>query len=182
MKKTFLFLTFFAVSALAFIGCKKNDNEPVNYLQVGDTTIYLSDGNIVYYGASTETAWNYDLEFVSSNIALSAGNYGIPDYTGEGTRFCFELFSSSSDRLMDGDYTFIDWGTHVAGRYDACTYSFDYNFYDTFTNHVVVEGTLSVKDAGNEFEIGFNGKDEQGKVVKMYYKGLLNYYDLQESK
>ena len=52
------------VLAFTVSGCKKDDG-PANYLQVGDTTIALSDGNVKFYGTYSPTTYNFDLDFVS---------------------------------------------------------------------------------------------------------------------
>lgn len=163
------------IISLAVSGCKK-DEEESNYLQVGDKTVTLSDGNIKYYGDYSATSWNFDLDFVSPEITLSTDESGNPDYTGVGARVYFEVYSASSTKLNDGDYTYLNDGTYAAGTYDEFSYTYDYNGDYTIVDGY--EGTLTVKNNGNNsFVIDFSGKDENSNVVKLHYNGTLHYYD-----
>jgi len=168
---------------LVFSGCKKNEKESVNYLQVGDTTIYLSDGNKLYFGQTSDNTYNFDIELVSSNIALSTNPNGFPVYTGKGTYLYFEVFTSSSSSLADGEYTFFfDANTSPAGTYDAIKYSFEYAYETDYNFHFVTEGTLTIKNIKGGMEVSFTGENAMGEDVKMYYKGVLNYYEILEGK
>jgi len=168
---------------LVFSGCKKNEKESVNYLQVGDTTIYLSDGNKLYFGQTSDNTYNFDIELVSSNIALSTNPNGFPVYTGKGTYLSFEVFTSSSSSLANGEYTFFfDGNTSPAGTYEGCKYSSEFVYETDYNYQIITEGILTVKNIKGGMELSFVGETAQGEDVKMYYKGALNYYEFLEGK
>lgn len=173
-------LVVILILGFAVSGCKK-DKEELNYLQVGDTTIYLSDGNIKYYGNYEGSDYNFDLDFVSSNIVLSTSETnGNPVYTGTGTRIYFETYSGSATELVNGDYTFLNDQTCPAGTFDRCSYSFEYN-YDALFNYISIDnGTMSFKNSDGSYVINFEGTDPLGNIVKMHYSGSLTYYDRSE--
>ncbi len=163
------------VLGLAFSGCKKDKDDSPNYLQVGDTIVYLSDGNIKYYGAYSATSYNFDLDFVSKEIVLSTDGSGDPDYTGVGTRVYFETYTSSSTALLSGNYTFLDDDSYAAGTWDYSYYMFDYN--GGYNEVYIEEGTITVSNKNDSFVIDFSGKDTEGEIVKLHYSGSLHYYD-----
>jgi len=71
--------------SLTFAGCKK-DEPTVSYLQAGDVTSTLTQGNLIYYGESTyggSPYYSYYLEFFSQGIDLGTDNSGYPTYSGQ---------------------------------------------------------------------------------------------------
>jgi len=163
-----LMILGFAVS-----GCKKDkDEEAINYLQVGDTTIYLSDASLRYYGStySSAGAYNFDLKLVSSEVTMN--DDGSTTNPGNGTEVYFETFTDNSSNLIDGDYDFVNDGTEPAGSYDEGSYTFDSNFWIDFT-----EGTLSVKNTTDGYIIDFTGTDTEGTAVKFNYTGPITIHD-----
>ena len=159
----------------------------MNYLQVGDTTIYLSDGNKSYFGKTSDNSYNFDIELVSSNIVLSTSTNAnadeYPVYTGTGTYLYFEAYTSSSSSLADGEYTFFyDGETHPAGTFDVCKYSSEFVYETDYSYQIITDGTLTVKNIKGGMELSFVGKTPMGEDVKMYYKGALNYYEFLEGK
>jgi hypothetical protein len=183
MKLIKLALLLVAILGLAVSGCKKDDAE-ANYLQVGDTTIVLNDGNIKYYGIYGTATYNFDIDFVSPEIVLSSGSDGVtPTYTGTGSKIYFETYTGSATELLSGSYTFLDDGNYSDGTFDYSHYAFDYNSSDGGTRVYIENGTLTVKALGGyKYDIKYSGLDENGVAVKMHYKGTLTYYDRSEKK
>jgi hypothetical protein len=168
------------VLGLGLTGCGK-DGESGNYLQVGDTTITISDGNLKYYGSYSATTYNFDLDFVSPEITLS-NNSGEPTYTGTGTRIYFETYTTSSTAPGNGTYTFDDSGDYLNLTYDYCYYSFNYSYSASYSSVDVEDGDLSIKKTSSGYEVNFKGTDLNGVKVKLHYAGALTYYDRSENK
>jgi len=167
-----LMILGFAVS-----GCKKDkDEEAINYLQVGDSTIYLSDASLRYYGTgySSAGAYNFDLRLVSSEVTI--GDDGSTTNPGNGTEVYFETFTDNSANLIDGDYDLVTDGTEPAGSYDEGEYTFDDDIWVSFD-----EGTLSVKNTSSGYIINFTGADTEGNAVKFNYTGAITIYDVSSS-
>jgi len=170
------------VLAFTVSGCKKDDG-PANYLQVGDTTIALSDGNVKFYGSYSPTTYNFDLDFVSPEIVLSTDESGNPVYTGIGTRIYFETYSKESAAPGDGKYTFLDDGNYTEFTYDYSYYSFNYDWNGgSWASTYIESGDLTVKKTSGGYIVDFKGTDENGVAVKLHYKGALTYYDRSSSK
>jgi hypothetical protein len=167
-----LFVTMF--SGLTLAGCTKEESG--NYLQVGDTTIVLSDGNLKYFGPKSATTYNFDIDLVSPEIVLSS-NGGVPLYTGKGSRICFEIFTSVKTSPGNGSYTYDAYSNSADKTFDYCYYSFDYTSTDIFSVVYVENGTLNIKNTTTGYEINFNATDQKGKRVKIHYVGALTYYN-----
>jgi|WetSurMetagenome_2_1015567.scaffolds.fasta_scaffold00237_11 hypothetical protein len=167
-----LFVTMFFGLILA--GCSKEESG--NYLQVGDTTIVLSDGNLKYFGPTSATTYNFDIDLVSPEIVLSS-NSGVPIYTGKGSRICFEIFTTGKTSPGNGSYTYDAYSNSVDKTFDYCYYSFDYTATDIYSSIYVESGTLNLKSTTSGYEINFSGTDHIGKRVKIHYVGALTYYN-----
>jgi len=168
------------ILGLALTGCGK-DEESGNYLQVGDTTIVLSDGNVKYYGPYSPTTNNFDFDFVSPEITLS-NESGTPTYTGTGTRIYFETFSKESTDPGNGTYTFDDSGGYADLTFDYSYYSFEYNDQGLYTVINIKDGNLSINKTTSGYEVSYKGTDENGVKVKLHYKGALTYYKRSSTK
>ena len=168
------------ILGLALTGCGK-DEESGNYLQVGDTTIVLSDGNVKYYGSYSPTTYNFDFDFVSPEITLSNVS-GEPTYTGTGTRIYFETFTKESTDPGNGTYTFDNSGSYGDLTFDYSYYAFEYNYEGMYTSVDIEDGDFSVKKTSTGYEINFKGTDENGLKVKLHYAGALTYYNRSNAK
>jgi len=168
------------ILGLTLAGCGK-DKESGNYLQVGDTTIVLSDGNVKYYGSYSPTTYNFDFDFVSPEITLSTEE-GDPVYTGTGTRIYFETFTKESTDPGNGTYTFDDSGDNADLTFDYSYYAFEYNYDGMYTSVEIEDGDLSIKKTSTGYEINFKGTDVDGLRVKLHYAGALTYYDRSDAK
>jgi len=171
------------VLAFAVSGCKK-DEGPSNYLQIGDSIITLSGGNIKYYGLYSQenSTYDFDIDLVSKDITLSTDDAGKPVYTGVGTRIYFETYSTEKAAPADGEYTYLDDGSYSNLTYDWCFYAKDYDWaHGSWTPNDIQSGTLTVEKIAGGYIIDFSGTDINEVPVKLHYKGTLNFY-IQEQK
>lgn len=180
-KKNFLWLYPLIILGLLFIisnSCKKDkddDEETKNYFKVGGEYTELSGGSLLYYGTDDwYEGYNFDLYLASSGI--EGGEEGC---TGSGVLIYYELFSSSSTSLANGDYLFDDESDIcLEGTFDEGSYSLDYNCEDDEGSWVeFVSGKLVVNKNGSEYVLNISGKDEYGNTITGYYKGLITKYD-----
>jgi len=168
------------VLGLTLAGCGK-DGESGNYLQVGDTTIVLSDGNVKYYGSYSPTTYNFDFDFVSPEITLT-NESNTPTYTGTGTRIYFETYTTESAEPGNGTYTFDDSGSYADLTFDYSYYSFNYSDEGVYSSVYIENGDLSIKKTSSGYEVNYKGTDENGVKIKLHYAGPLTYYNRDTSK
>jgi hypothetical protein len=167
------------VLSFLFSGCKKDKEETVNFMQVGDVNCTLTDGNVIYSGSFTydaTTIYVYNFFLVSNGIVLSHSGTGTPVYDGEGVMVFFSLYSSESPRPANGDdYEFHVWSTD----HNAMNLGYYYLNYSAtkISGKYFVSGTVTVSGSDNVYTINYEGTDESGAEVTLQFSGELNYYD-----
>jgi hypothetical protein len=180
-KKKIIWLFPLIITGLLFVlsnSCKKDkdDNEETkNHFKVGGEYTELGDGVLLYYGEDDwYEGYNFDLYLVSTGIEGDAEGC-----TGSGVLIYYELFSSSSTSLANGDYLFDDQSDICPeGTFDEAFYSLDYDCENDEGSSVeFVSGKLVVNKSGSDYILNISGKDEYGNNITGYYKGPLTKYD-----
>lgn len=186
MKKLFkVFIGIFVFSSL-LIGCSDDDDQDKNNeLKVEDVTYSLEDGLLLNAG---EDDGSYDFEWdgyyhMLALVSFEMDTENVP--AGEQIIF-FNMFSSNAASLDSGDYTFDLTSPFAVKTFTASGYSvnFDPDIEDPDDLMedlvLITSGTVSVGKNGSTYEINANCKDINGKTVKAYYKGTLDYYDYED--
>lgn len=165
------------LASALLMSCEKDDKtETKNYLKIGDTEYELSVGSLDNYGTSTyHEGYNTDLHLLSKGLDFNEDG----GFVGMGTRIAFEMFSKTGLALDNTEYVFNSTEPYTIGTFDWGRYYINYNAEsgNSEVSKSINEGTVKVSKKGEEYTITINAKDEDGKIVKGFYKGKLNYYD-----
>jgi hypothetical protein len=179
MKNLLKVFTGTLILSLLFSGCKKDEEETVNFMQVGDVNCTLADGNIIYSGSTIideTTIYVYNFILVSKGITLSRSGTGTPVYDGDGVLVFISLYSSGSPRPANGDdYVYHEWSLNhnaLSSGYYYLSYAATKDAGKAFTN-----GTVTVSGSNNVYTINYEGTDESGTEITLQFSGELNYYD-----
>lgn len=181
-----VFIGIFVFSSL-FIGCSDDDDDQNknNELKVEDVTYNLEDGLLLNAG---EDDGSYDFEWdgyyhMLALVSFDMDTENVP--AGEQIIF-FNMFSSNATSLDSGDYTFDLTSPFTVKTFTASGYSVNFDPEvedpdDLMEDLVLItSGTISVSKNGSTYEINANCKDINGKTVKAYFEGTLDYYDYED--
>jgi hypothetical protein len=166
--------------SLVFAGCKKDDEEPDNYLHAGDANCVLTHGNLIYNSSSTHNStpfYVFGIELFSQGVTLSTSGTGHPVYSGSGVGVYISLFTSESPRPADGDdYVYHEWSATNNHALSEGYYSLDFVGSKSTYNYFA-DGTVTVHSHRDEYIITFKGNDDSGTAIELQYTGKLKYYD-----
>jgi hypothetical protein len=189
MSKIFkLFLGAIIITTIiASVSCnpdKEGEEEPgvtPNHMTYNGKDYELTKGTIENYGELASGTFNNDIMIMSGYTVHDASGE-IDSLSGTGYLLYFEMFSSQGEKLDIGDYVYEadSMGMVKTFDYAQVAVNYDLSLPDGGTGSVlkdITAGTAKVGISGNEYEINFSGKDEDGVAVSFYYKGSLKYYD-----
>jgi hypothetical protein len=156
---------------LTAISCSKDEATKKNHMKFDNTEYDISKGIIKYYGQYNQSppSYNFDIYLFSSGI-----NYDGSAFSGTGTYFYLEMFSSSSAELVSGTYTFNSLSENP-NMFDYGVLRLNYNT-ELQVNHLVSSGTVKIVKTDAVYEITIDCISN-GKSLTGYYKGTLNYYN-----
>jgi len=178
MKKTFLFLAFFAVAAFTFMGCKKEDETPESYILVGENKFIISGGDIIFEGMTPTkyiTTYSYSISLNTSGLTYSSWDGYNPSYSGNGVLTLFHLRTTNSAKPAEGDYPLTgasSEGYRCSGAGYEVGYStawYNMSEFDT--------GKITIAIEGDTYTLNYEGNDEYGVTVKLFFTGKLAYHD-----
>lgn len=182
MRKTYHYFTGLILINMGFACCAVDDSQdPIltNHLKIDAIDYELSSGVLQNYGSGgSYEGVNLDLMLFSRNLSISTD--GEETLTGSGEIIYFELFTSNSTSLDNGDYTFHNTPPYPIGTFSYGIYAIGWDSDENVEEGIVeiTSGTVSVNKKGDEYEITLACKDAEGKDVTGYFKGRLQYYDL----
>lgn len=178
MKKSFLFLAFFAVAAFTFTGCKKDDETPESYILVGEDKYIIAGGDIIFEGMTPtkyETTYDYTISLVTSGLTYNSWDGYNTSYSGNGVHALFHLRTLGSAKPAEGDYS-LTVTSPVGNRCTGGGYEVDYstawdniNEFDT--------GMVNISIDGDTYTLTYEGDDEYGVTVKLFFTGKLTFHD-----
>lgn len=163
---------------LFFASCKKDSptqEKSTNSLKVDGIEYEISKGILMNYGGDG-TKFNIELDLFSSGIIVHE-LLGLPDsVSGAGHGIVFNIYSSSSDKLTLGEYSYNK--SNQSGSFDDAYYVLNWDIAQQPTIDLIQIniGTIKVIKSGLEYELSFTGTDASNKVISVYYKGSLKYY------
>lgn len=178
MKKTFLFLAFFAVAAFTFMGCKKEDETPESYILVGEDKYIISGGDLFFEGVTNTkylTTYEYAISLNTSGLTYNSWNGYNPSYSGNGVLAQFNLRTENSAKPAEGEYPLNETspeGNRCTGGGFETGYSTAWNNMSEFDT-----GSLTITIEGDTYTLNYEGDDEYGVTVKLFFAGKLTYHD-----
>ncbi|MEI6575191.1 MAG: hypothetical protein WCO63_03340 [Bacteroidota bacterium] len=172
-------ITLVLIAGMLFFSCKKDKTEDTKKNQVtyNGTGHPLDKGVIVHWQFKAE-GHATTLVFVSPEGTFHTTGTSFDSITGtNGTGLAIALYSSDSVNLAEGTYTYDTTGNNTAGTFVRASMVLNYNFgTDDGTEVLGFGGAVTVKKVGTDYEITYSGADETGKVIELYYKGILKDY------
>lgn len=154
MKK---FIPFIAVAMFAVAGCGKDEMTGTATVAGSDYEIKLAEA---YWWWDTDNWSNVELMLYTSYYEKEGDYYG--DY------FYIDLY-------WDGEVR--DWlreGTYTLGDDVLDCVEFDYDD-DTVQDISAEQGTLTISETKNGYDIVFSGTDTEGRPMEFNYSGPLNF-------
>lgn len=174
MKNLKLLILLVSISLVSF-SCGSDDDgdggstSGSGVLVYGDTEYQLKSGVIEDYGEYSNGVYNFDISLVDSGLRVVDGETVPTNDTFSGVYF--ELFTSNSQDLVEGVYTF---GNGIgAGTYGSAEVIIDAAFEDDYDAFDINSGTFTVLDDGSSYEFEFEGTVSNGTSFSGYYTGSL---------
>jgi len=173
------------MTTITFVSCEKDEEEEVtppvvvlkSHIKYDNTEYPLAAGYLENYGLEDST-YNTDLVLLSSGFTVHESNGEIDSLSGTGDGIIFEMYSSQGDKLDIGDYIYDENETYASKTITYGDLVLNYSIADeTGFEASLEDGKVTVISNGAEYELSFEGTDENGKAVSGYYKGTLKYYD-----
>ncbi len=175
MKKTFLFLTLIVVAAFTFTGCKEDDDAVESYLMAGEDKYIIVGGDVFFEGADpmNVNTHQYSISLVTGGLTYTSWDGYNPSYSGNGVLALFHLRTTGATQLADGDYSLtLTEGNWCSGGGYEIDFSSAWNNVSEFET-----GILTLSISGDTYTIDFQGEDEYGIAVEIFFTGKLTYHD-----
>ncbi|SDG68288.1 hypothetical protein [Winogradskyella thalassocola] len=138
-------------------------------LVYGDTEYQLKSGVIEDYGEYSNGIYNFDISLVDSGLRIVDGEAVPTNDVFSGVYF--ELFTSNSQDLAEGVYTF---GNNIeGGAYSYAEIIIDATVDEDYDAFEINSGTFTVLDDGSSYEFEFEGTVSNGASFSGYYTGSL---------
>ncbi|MEI6575190.1 MAG: hypothetical protein WCO63_03335 [Bacteroidota bacterium] len=172
------------VTGLLFFSCKKDktDDTKKNQVTYNGTNHSLDKGIIVHFAWKTE-GYLTVLVLVSPEGVIHTTGTQFDSISGtNGSGITIGLFSSDSAHLAEGIYPYDTTGNMTAGTFNGASLALNFHF-GTPDGMMVpgLGGAVIVKKIGTDYEISYSGVDKTGKVIDLYYKGVLKDYLMAKS-
>lgn len=168
-------IALLSILALSIVSCKKDDDSPTSqsetYFEYDGKTYGLSDGLFIRYGEHSNSVCEFDI-FMYSGLQI----YNVDSVTGSGNYVGFLICSIDPD-IGSGNYThsdidFVDetwrFGRFVLNWIEGAGTQ---NYITIKTGNIVINNNSGV------FDISFECKSEDGKILKGRYKGIPAIWD-----
>lgn len=186
-------ISVFLICILVFSCNKDEDNETPpqkSYFVFNGIEYVLSAGILENFGkdADTSDGWDYDgnnldLSLVSNGIIITNSGDTMFDVSGAGQVMYFQMYTSNSSYLDNGEYNFDATSPFPVGTFDAGDFSINWDENNPNNDWIELSsGKLTVNRSGSTYEISINCTDQNGEIVTGYYKGALKYYDYESSQ
>jgi hypothetical protein len=179
--KTFLHtLAAILLLCFTFAGCKKdsdksnNEVTTKNSVKVDGVEYDLSQGYLEYYGGDG-SGYKFQLYLASHGISINGHESVLDSASGIGHIINFQIYSSRSDELAPGNYTYSTSG--LAGTYKLAGLALNCDASQLIAFLTITSSGIKVVKNGSEYELSFTGTDLYNKPISCYYKGSLKYYD-----
>jgi hypothetical protein len=186
MKNLLLSISIIFSMSMLFSSCDKNEDDFIsnNYLKIDNSTYDLSSGILDYFASEIE-----DENCVSYCATLGLYTDGFitddaiatDDVYGKGHLIIFSMTTSSSEKLVDGTYTFSELIPSPTMTFDEGFYLINYELSENQdideaeSGGVVKDGKILVSKTDDEYTIEIDCVGENGETITGYYEGKLRY-------
>ena len=181
IKGASLFIILSLTAGLILTSCKKDKEEVVSYIDINTEHYILSSSDLSYTGVGLDITivyHHYSLYLLTSGVSIASWSGRDPVYSGDGLMVQFNLSSTDSGKPAAGEYPFNEvnadgnrlvgagWATITSGiRGEA-------NEFSTGIPELTYDGgTIAIK---------YNGTDEYGKTISLFFSGVPVFYDLSD--
>lgn len=183
LNKNLILLIFF-VSLFVF-SCNDDETDDNPDVQIGDSFFSLngteytmaSTGGLENYGElpGEYDGTNLDLILVSNATGIENDDDGQNAIARSDNYLDLEMYSSSSERLSAGQYTFSSSSSHPAFSFSDVDYEIDEA--DT-GSQLIVGDEVNVDITNGQYKITFALLGEDGKTVSGSFNGQLIMYPI----
>lgn len=192
MKKSmFKIVLSLLIMSVFFGSCKKDKDEDNNnttannYFEVNGVKYILSKGTLENYGKDMDPGdgWDYqgyniDLVLFSSGLVVTNQGDTMFNVSGKGQAIYFELFTTDSTFLANGDYSYSTSQPFPTGTFDYGDYSINLDADNGTADWIEIKsGTVKISRTGNTYQITINCTDSDGKTITGKFEGTLMYFD-----
>lgn len=163
-------LLFLISFTLLYTGCKKDEDEKKNEVTYNEGKYPIANAKIIDLGQS-----NYVLGLSSSGLTWDIGTAGY-DINGTGTILLFQLLGNIEGELPNGTYFFSasSEANPMTIYYSLLFFNFDFSNL-VGTQSYITSGKIDIQINASKGEITINTSDPSGNGVKGYYKGLIEF-------
>ncbi len=174
------FILFFIIIIAVSCGDDDSVDEPAvsndGYLKVGSEEFTLRSGALVEYGSYEGSVFDFVLNLFSSDFTLNDEEPVFEDNVITG--ISIDLYVNSPFDLVETDYQKVDFDQVSGNTFQAMDLAIDYDMEnESGTTRQIVDGTFTVMSSGPNYELEFNGTDNEGNEVEFYYSGQLTEVD-----
>jgi len=181
IKVASLFIILSLTAGLILTSCKKDKEEVVSYIDINTEHYTLFSSDLGYTGVGSDiniVYHQYSLYLMTSGVSIASWSGRDPVYSGDGLMAQFNLSSTDSEKPAAGEYPYNEvnadgnrlvgagWFTITAGSRG------EFNEFST--------GIPEVTYDGSTMSITYNGTDEYGKTISLFFSGVPVFYDLSD--
>lgn len=130
--------------------------------------------------ATNPSVFQYELDLCGPGITYDTD---MDDYVGKGNVIAITLYSTSTDSLKAGTYTFDD-SNQAPFTFEVSGLILNYDI-DAETDegiYVITSGTIKISRMGDDYKIIFDLTDLEGTPIKGQFYGPLDYHDFFSKK
>jgi hypothetical protein len=177
MKKTISKLLMIFIAGLLIFSCDKKKEEitPANQMEYNGKKYDLSQGLWSSEVDDSKGIEELNLVLATSSLKIKQVNGKFDSVDGIITGASLIVYMKKGTKGLDaGEYTA---DSNDEGKpntfYGGIMVNFDTNTLDGEALSTIEIGKFTVKNNGSIYEITLDGTDEEGKTVKLFYKGEL---------
>ncbi len=163
--------------SLAFLSCSKDHTDRKNEMSFNKQNYDLIDGVVQNYGDMSL------LLFTTEGVIITYDDDNDLDLEGKGIIFYIAL-DNNDFRFAEGEYNYD--GSVGPGKFGVFTVDFDNQEMDFINLFEAKSGTIDILKAEivsetetqieKDVKIKIEIKDKDGKILKLYYKGLMKLH------
>jgi hypothetical protein len=161
MKRTLKHTAMLMLAALMFTACSKDDDNN-NNINVDTSKNYVQYNGTNYTIGQSQLVDDYEDWYENGTYG-----YGIRLFIENSEEMVEVDFLLANSTIPEGSKTYNYSNSHQAGTMDAFFYDIG---SDSNPNGTLTSGSAMISKNGNTYEISFNVKLPDGKIVLGHYK------------
>lgn len=189
MKKLKILFAAIAALCVIFFACSDDDdnntnpNTVQNKMNFNNLDYELTNSVLVSYSKLKTESHSHLMIFHTSGISIPTTDDGyilLQAANGTGSGISFDIFSTSSEYLDDGVYTYDPEYSETAGTFSEgeVFVNYDVTADDDENEYGISSGTLTVKKITEGYEFELDCICEDGKKLEVTYKGIVSDYGI----